>query len=271
MIKNFVQRVLLSILLLTPFSVFALSDTTITVINETESIPDNLQPLSQQVFTGDDPAGDCSYFELMEKAKITARTLGANVVKINKRKERSQKVYCDELQVSFFKVDDISPLEKRFSWTTDRKLKWDDFKGNVPGGASNKTAAETSCGIAIETNTVNSRNPVKVYVFNTFLTSTSWVRTANKKDHILEHEQCHFYICELYTRKMRERFSKAKMNVQNMQSVIRNIYNSTMNDYAARQQAYEQETQHGIVEDAQQRWMKKIAEELAETESWSSR
>jgi len=249
----------------------AAPDTLITFLYVGEPAPSGIRPIAKQGFSGNDITRECSYFELLQKAKTTAQALGANVVKIDSRKERNQKQYCDEINASFYKVPDVQPFEKHISWTKDRKLVWDDFKGPVPGNAPPRNAAVTSAGIAIETNTITNTSTPKVYITNSFETGTSWVRPDHKTDAILKHEQTHFDICELYTRRMRERFSKLTITFSNLQQVLRSNYQSVMQDQLDRQQRYEEETQHGIIDEAQDRWTKMINEELSKTEAWMSR
>lgn len=268
MIKKFASSVFLVLMC---FLSQAANESLVTILEPEDPFRAVADVIAQQTITGNDPAKECSYFELLEKAKIIAISHGANVIKINKHVPRSQKQYCDELTVSFYKVEDVQFYEQRFSWTTDRKLSWDDFKGGVPATAAASTAAETSCGIAIETNTVSGNNPAKVYVFNTFVTGRSWVRQEHKTLPILKHEQGHFDICELYTRLMRERFSKARLEFNTMQRVIRDIYNTTMQEYNKRQAQYEADTKHGIDDTAQEKWTQIIARELSETDTWKSR
>jgi hypothetical protein len=246
------------------------ADTEITFLYVGEAVPPSAVKLAKRSFTGNDAAKDCAYFELLQKTKKVAIELGANLVKIDSRRERAKAQYCDELNVSFYNLADLRRWEKHFSWSKARKLVWDDFKGPVPGNAPQRIAAVTSCSIAIETNTVTSDNPPKIYLYNTFETGTSWVKLEHTTASILQHEQTHFDICELYTRKMRERFSKANINVRNLQQVVRSIYQSTHGEYVARQQRYEEETQHGIIDDAQARWTRMIDEELSKTEAWMS-
>jgi len=271
MINKFVSSLLFVFITTLQISAQAANEPQVTIIEPDETFRATENAIAHQTITGNDPSMECSYYELLEKAKNTAITLGANVVKINKHVPRSQKQYCDELAVSFYKVADVLAYEQRFSWTEERKLSWDDFKGGVPSSAAASTAAETACGIAIETNTVSGSNPVKIYVFNTFMTSRSWVRPQHKTAPILKHEQGHFDICELYTRLMRERFSKATLEFRSMQRVIREVYNKTMQEYSQRQAAYEAETKHGVEDDAQERWTQLIARELSATEKWKSK
>ncbi len=246
------------------------ADSFITILYVGEPVPQGATSMAKHTFTGDDPGQACSYYELLQKVKSAAQDMGANLAKIDSRKERSQKQYCDELKVSFYKVDEVYRWEKHISWTKERKLVWDDFKGPVPVNAPPRNAAVTSAGIAIETNTITTTTQPKIYIYNSFETATSWVRPDHQTAAILKHEQTHFDICELYTRKMRERFSHEQITFGNLQQKLSSIYRSIFQEQLDRQQKYEEETQHGIIDDAQDRWTKMIDEELSKTEAWAS-
>lgn len=248
----------------------AASTQRITVLNEGDAAPANATLLSRQGFTGNDPDKECSYHELLEKAKTLAAGLGANVVKIDKHRQRTRKFFCDEISVAFYKVADISAVEKHFSWSRDRKLTWADFKGPVRAGAFSNAAAETAYGISVETSTVSSTSVPKVYFVNSFETGTSWVKPGHDNRSVLMHEQTHFDICELYTRKMRERVSKVNITLSNLQQVIRDSYQSAFRECSERQRSYDEQTRHGIDDEAQARWTKKIEEELNASEAWTS-
>lgn len=156
-----------------------------------------------------------------------------------------------------------STAENSFSWDANRRLSWDDFQGAVRRGAPGRFAAETSCGIAIETNRVRSYEKVRVKVSNSFDRDRSWVRSGNANPEVLRHEQCHWDICELYTRIMQARFDAADITGANLKSEVQRIYDEVSNAYLARQEQYEQDTRHGTIPGEQQRWEELIARELA--------
>jgi hypothetical protein len=163
-----------------------------------------------------------------------------------------------------------SPLgTNEISWQKDRKLSWDDFRGPVPVDAEEQTAAATFCGIGFETNTITAKNPnVKIRVYNTFYTGNSWVRPEEKNDAVLTHEQGHFDLCELYTRKLRAEMSNIKVDVNTLRPVLKSIYDQVQAEYRRRQEAYETETAHGVNYDEQSKWQKILERELKETEQW---
>ena len=163
----------------------------------------------------------------------------------------------------YYKVDE-------FAWQSGHRLSWDDFRGPVPNGRD-IVAAETSCGIGFETNVITRGVPVQFRVYNTFSTSRSWVRADARTPEVLEHEQGHFDLCELYTRKLRQRFAATEgITANNLRMVTRAVWKEVHDAYRDRQDQYEDETDHGLNRDAQVTWTAYLEKELAATEGWAS-
>jgi hypothetical protein len=148
-----------------------------------------------------------------------------------------------------------------FSWNESRKLTWKDFVGSVDY-EDEQTAAATYCGIGLESKMNEASEPVSIKVYNRFFPAKSWVRPGELKSTILAHEQCHFDICELYTRILKSRVAKATSNKSLTASSLEAIYRNVQDEYAAYQEQYEHETAHGTIGATQQLWEYKIAEEL---------
>jgi hypothetical protein len=159
---------------------------------------------------------------------------------------------------------------REISWKKDRKLTWDDFKGPIPYDADDITAAATFCGIGFETNTITSaNNNLKITVYNSFYTGNSWVRPEERNDNILAHEQGHFDLCELYTRKLRERMANIQVSVKTLKPVLSNIYEQVQLEYKQRQEEYESDTEHGVNLPEQKKWQQLLDKELSQTDKWS--
>ncbi len=149
----------------------------------------------------------------------------------------------------------------KFQWSEHNKLSWDDFRGPVDA-IVDECAAATHCGIGFSTtNTCPGAKPT-IKVYNNFYINKSWVRADAKMPQILEHEQGHFDLCEIYTRKLRERMNGFDTNTANMKQALMNIYNEISEEYEARQQAYERETTHGTNIPEQKKWVDIISHEL---------
>ena len=238
------------------------SDTVLAVLLQEDPAPSGMKSLGTDRLTGDDYSDSCAYYQLLLQGERIARDKGANVLKIVKRYNHTAGRQCDEVDVAFYKADDPRKVEQSFSWNAKRPLTWDDFLGPVREEAGSQVAAETSCGIALETNLVTNSGIARVYVFNTFDKRKSWVRPGKKFADILAHEQVHWNICELYTRKMQALFDQTAITGASLSSIVNEIYNKVSKEYIARQQQYEEETQHGTIEPAQQAWILAIQKEL---------
>jgi hypothetical protein len=150
-----------------------------------------------------------------------------------------------------------------FQWKEHSRLTWADFRGPAMNhGEEDETAAVTHCGMGFKTSPGADGKPV-ITVFNKFYTNKSWVRSDAKIPSILEHEQGHFDLCEIYTRKLRESLEGFDLDKPNAKQQMYDIYYRINSEYEARQQQYEDETTHGVNEPIQKRWTANINNELA--------
>lgn len=149
---------------------------------------------------------------------------------------------------------------KRFSWNEHRKLSWDDFKGAAEN-ADYESAAATCCSIGFRIINTKDGFP-RLSVYNTFYVDKSWVKEDAHIESILAHEQGHFDLCELYTRKLRMRFATVDITIANEKVELMKIYSELNDEYEACQQAYERETAHGTRIADQKRWQEVITNGL---------
>ncbi len=246
------------------------SESDVIVLQSGDFLPPSAKPV-KNIELGGAELSDYSYHELIDKARQLAFQSDANVIKIKQRIRRSGQNSNEKIIASFYKVDNVRHYEKELAWSKDRKLTWDDFRGPIPADADHITAAATYCGIGFETNSVSSRSDnLRVRVYNTFYTNHSWGRPEEMNDNVLAHEQGHYDLCELYTRKQRQRLATVKVDAANLKPVLRTVYGKVQEEYKARQAAYEDDTQHGVDLAQQKRWQKIIERELAATEQWGS-
>jgi hypothetical protein len=239
------------------------------VLQPADILPINAQRIKAVTLNGNNPTGDCSYMQILESAKKMAAEMGANVVKVTNHIARNDVRDCDEVTAVFYNAPDAGHCASEMKWIDGSRLSWNDFRGKMPARAKDETAAATYCGIGFETNTIGENEAPKVFVYNTFYANQSWVRPGEQTPEILAHEQGHFDICELYTRMLREKINAAKLNFHNMKAALASIYSQVNKIYQARQQAYEDETQHGLVAAQQQKWQQEIALELEQSKQWA--
>jgi len=147
-------------------------------------------------------------------------------------------------------------------WNANEKLTWNDFKSTPD--YSHPYAAITFSGMSygFSADVINGEVYVNYKVNCFFVTNKSWVKRRYKGDkELLKHEQLHFDITELYTRKFREELSKMTFT-DNVKAEIKTVYKRITNEKVLFQEKYDLETDHSKNEAAQKRWQLNIYSEL---------
>lgn len=216
------------------------------------AIKDNRPPLpdssfvlildKEERFNDSQPIGIITATET--ELRQVARSRGANLVKIiaNNKTGTTARIY---------KVDNPKLYETKFEWSSNRKLTWDDYKGTPPPEQDTNVAATTSCRFGLLANPAGT-------VTNEFICHQSSVRPGQKKPALLAHEQLHFDLCEVYARKLRKELAATPLNQQE----VNDAFIKTYRRYKEQQWLYDQETNHGLEPQAQERWQQAITKEL---------
>jgi hypothetical protein len=108
----------------------------------------------------------------------------------------------------------------RILWSSKRKLVWDDFRG-IPDTSRTISIASTSSKIEITENFILNGIP-KYEVQCYFIRSESWTKVNDEST--LSHEQLHFDIDELFTRKIRKAFDSLNAKKVKDYQIYNNIY-----------------------------------------------
>jgi len=140
-------------------------------------------------------------------------------------------------------------------WDAEDKLTWEDYKGEAP---ATRTAARSYVGFSFYVLSVDSFTNIGTYsVRSFFISDSSWVQPGLwHRDDLLEHEQLHFDLAELYASQIR------KLIEGRTPKEAREIYNAMLPEYRRRQRDYDIETRHGINSDHQIHWNQMIEDEL---------
>jgi hypothetical protein len=189
-------------------------------------------------------SSNTTYAEAINRLKQTARSQGANLVKITSHKK-------SEITAKIYLVDNVKSYETKFEWSSDRKLTWEDYKGTPSPAQDTNIAATTSCRFGL------LAGPA-VEVTNEFICHQSSVRPGQKKPALLAHEQLHFDLCEVYARKLRKELA-ADVSVD-----PREVFIGVYKLYKETQWLYDEETNHGLEPKAQELWKHKIEKGLEE-------
>ncbi|MEY3397550.1 MAG: hypothetical protein RL220_144 [Bacteroidota bacterium] len=152
-------------------------------------------------------------------------------------------------------------------------LRWEDYKTVLNPASAHD--AFTYSGISFEM--FEEEDTVHVVFTSYFDRSQSWVRKGHLNDTLLAHEQLHFDIMELYTRKMyaaAEPYTNKNYREfisQKYEDRVRKIFSDLYNEQIMRQQNYDVETAHGQIDEEQKKWTEAIHKELSDLKKYDVR
>ena len=156
------------------------------------------------------------------------------------------------------------------SWNTSVKLTWEDFKAkpDTESDAVALTASGITFGYSVKT------KGEQIIDFSTtveshFYPNKSWYLKSKASSYILNHEQLHFDITELYSRKFRQQLSKLKVN-QNIKEQMDDMHIAINKALSETQRRYDEETNHSMNEEKQKEWDAFIAKELNRLDQFKS-
>jgi len=164
--------------------------------------------------------------------------------------------------------DNSPPIENinddLLAWSPDYEIKWSDFKAAPK--KSSPLDAYTMLGISLEV--VSQENgKVNMGVFGYFEKNKSWVKSDEQTEHLLNHEQKHFDLCEVYRRILIKRLEAGNpYSYDNFNNKVGDIFNKTFKDYTDEQEKYDHETNHSQKKEKQAMWDADVKQRLIDLE-----
>lgn len=168
----------------------------------------------------------------------------------------------------FFWRPKINTCDHFVVWESVIKLKYEDFERdqdesflvyNHPANA----AAATKIDICFYG---DSHGNMHYSVINKFVKNESWMLVRSK--HVLEHEQIHFDISEIYARKIRKALRQLIKENETDVNIHKDKIQKILKERTNYQKAYDRETYHGVLEKKQKTWALKIKSELSALSSY---
>lgn len=147
-------------------------------------------------------------------------------------------------------------------WEESSKLDWADFSHNHQ---NEHYAALTASGISFSYTAKETTYDIEI--FAVFDKDESWVNTKKASRKLLKHEQLHFDITELWTRKMRKAVTQAAY-IDN--AILSELYEEHLKGLSKMQAFYDEESHHSLNNKMQQEWEAGVQQELAKLSDYSS-
>lgn len=140
-------------------------------------------------------------------------------------------------------------------WSEGVRLSWSDFISRT--GPPKLYHAYTTAGIRYEIDAPEGRIRIRTQAY--FLKSESWVHTEHLTPGLLKHEQGHFDLAGVYSRRLSDALKRYETDAtvflernygDSAEAMFQNVYGALKTE----QLTYDQLTMHGSDVEAQERW-----------------
>lgn len=136
-------------------------------------------------------------------------------------------------------------------WNAETHLTWDDFQGTPDSTSSYKAMTYSR----IKTKSELFDDSIVFEISCRFTCNKSWSKDKESAK-LLSHEQLHFNISELITRKIRKGYlAHASKDIHKTAKILNDLYSKCVNDTLnSINNKYDTETAHGTIEKKQKEW-----------------
>ena len=149
-------------------------------------------------------------------------------------------------------------------WSKNYKLKWSDFRGTPDKNSRFKAITTSTLRMTPITYT---EEEIQYEMLAVFQKRSSW--TKSDAEELLAHEQLHFDISELVMRRMREKFKAISYtDSEQVNKEIKKLFAEAEKERRDINDAYDEETEHGVNKQEQLNWQKMIQDELEDMEAY---
>lgn len=147
-----------------------------------------------------------------------------------------------------------------------RKLKWSDFQGEVPGDSEFHALTHSAISLDFQ----GEGTILEFKIQSIFDPKKSWKRVG-VDDYVLNHEQGHFDITEYHARLLRKKLKTAKYkSFSTVSQDIQEMFNLSYTSANEMQIQYDEQTRHSIDRKKQKKWDKKIKKLLSSTSAYKN-
>ena len=148
---------------------------------------------------------------------------------------------------------------------TARPLEWSDFKGQPDASSPYFANTRWNIGYTMPNIKVGADSvPLTGFVVKLELDSKgSWVKSGKQTAGLLKHEQGHFDIGRLCQMELVSVLNKTYVIPAQLSTKVGGIFNTIMNKYHNMGIQYDKETDHNLNAEAQEKWNRFLAAELA--------
>ncbi|MEG3658319.1 hypothetical protein V5097_12995 [Arenibacter palladensis] len=182
-------------------------------------------------------SGDCNLRQVKRAAEKEAKKIGGNLIFITKHKLPNALLNpCHRIRGNIYSVPNPEVFEKEILWNPNRKLQVRDFKGST---LDKPYVAATNTYFGYSTSVKSEENLVIVEVDTYFDCELSYFKNNKNQSLVLNHEQLHFDITELYARKFIQRLHQEIKSFEDLITNVERIGNEVNKELLLKQEAYD--------------------------------
>ncbi|MDO6604868.1 hypothetical protein [Arenibacter palladensis] len=182
-------------------------------------------------------SGDCNLRQVKRAAEKEAKEIGGNLIFITKHKLPNALLNpCHRIRGNIYSVPNPEAFEKEILWNPNRKLQVKDFKGSP---LDKPYVAATNTYFGYSTSVKSEENLVIVEVDTYFDCELSYFKNNKNQSLVLNHEQLHFDITELYARKFIQRLHQEIKSFEDLITNVERIGNEVNKELLLKQEDYD--------------------------------
>ncbi len=148
------------------------------------------------------------------------------------------------------------------AYSVNRPLRISDFTGPAVGRPEELAATISGISYSSKERIVDGMIVLDIVITPHFNVKDSWFREEGKTPEVLAHEQTHFDITAIKACELAAQIRKASLTRKNHDAVLKRLHDQNYLDMSDEQEAYDGETNHGIIRDKQLAWEKKVTEQV---------
>ena len=147
-------------------------------------------------------------------------------------------------------------------------ITWQDFRADVPLKTSHAASISTGMHYKWSCSYIGNKINLEYDIQSELNRSLSWSKYKKEQKEILKHEQLHYDITELYTRKLRKAFSEYTPVIKTLKKDLEQIYNRVEQERQNTQDLYDKQTNHSINTKEQKKWEFNVASWLIDYQEY---
>ena len=147
-------------------------------------------------------------------------------------------------------------------FSIDRPLTYSDFKAKPDKLSIAAAATATTVSLDATVLTKGQHVTLQIKIGALFNRELSWFKEDAKHQRVLAHEQVHFDITTYMACELIHAIQNYSFSPENYEEELQQLKKKSERETQQMQEAYDEETNHGLIEDKQSEWSNKVIELL---------